>query len=187
MQIRMVIRFPGWLVLVALAGTAGAGPLEDAAAAHDRGDDVTAVRLLLPLAEGGDGFAQFALGLIYDTAKGIPQDDVAAAKWYRKEDDQGIAGAAHRVDARIVVEKRSDALTIPLGALFKRGDDWATFVVTDGRAHLRSIKLGPRGTRQAVVEKGLEPGERVIIYPTDAVRDGARVRLRDAEDGQSLR
>ncbi len=92
-------------------------------------------------------------------------------------------GDAHRVDVRIIVEKRRDALTIPLGAVFKRGDGWATFVVADARARLRVIRLGPRGTRQAVVESGLESGERVVVYPSDAVRDGARVRTREPASG----
>ena len=58
------------LALAAIAGLAGVGPLEDAAAAHERGDDATAVRLRLPLAEGGDGFAEFALGFVYDPRQG---------------------------------------------------------------------------------------------------------------------
>jgi HlyD family secretion protein len=89
-------------------------------------------------------------------------------------------GDAHRVDARIVVEKRSNAVMAPLGALFRRDGNWAAFVLTDGRARLRGVEIGPRGGQQAVVEKGLEPGETVIVYPSDAVRDGARVRARDA-------
>jgi len=89
-------------------------------------------------------------------------------------------GDAHRVDARIVVEKRSDAVMVPLGALFRRDGNWAAFVLTDGRARLRSVEIGPRGGQQAVVEKGLEPGESVIVYPSDAVRDGGRVRAREA-------
>ena len=60
---------------------------------------MAAVRLLLPLAEGGDRFAQFALGFIYDTAKGMPRDDAAAAKWYREAADQGVAGAQYNLGA----------------------------------------------------------------------------------------
>lgn len=88
-----------WLTLATVAGIAGAGPLEDAASAHERGDDATAVRLLRPLAEEGNAFAQFALGFIYDTANGIPQDDAEAAKWYRKAADQGVAGAQYNLGA----------------------------------------------------------------------------------------
>jgi HlyD family secretion protein len=88
-------------------------------------------------------------------------------------------GDAHRVDARIVVEKRNDAVTVPLGALFRHDGSWAAFVLADGRARLRIVHVGPRGGLQAVVESGLEPGERVIVYPSDAVRDGGRVRARE--------
>ena len=87
-------------------------------------------------------------------------------------------GDAYRIEARIVVLEREDALTIPVGALFRRDDGWAVFVLTDGRAKLRRIGLGPRSSRQAVVEAGLEGGETVIVYPGDAVRDGARVKVR---------
>ena len=91
----------------------------------------------------------------------------------------GNLGDAHRVDARIVVEKRSDAVLAPLGALFRRDSNWSVFVVNAGRASLRGVEIGPRGGQQAVVEKGLEPGETVIVYPSDAVRDGVRVRARE--------
>jgi HlyD family secretion protein len=88
-------------------------------------------------------------------------------------------GDAHRVDTRIVVEKRIDAVTAPLGALFRHEGTWSLFVVDGNHARLRSLQLGPRGAQVAVVERGIEPGERVIMYPSDAVRDGARVRVRE--------
>jgi len=90
-------------------------------------------------------------------------------------------GDAHRVDARIVVEKRSDAVTVPLGALFRRDGGWATFVLADGRARLRAVRIGPRGSQQSVVDDGLAPGERVIVFPGDTVRDGVRVRVRETQ------
>ena len=89
-------------------------------------------------------------------------------------------GDAHRVDARIVVENRADAVTVPLGALFRRDGSWAAFVLADGRARLRTVQVGPRGGQRAVVDAGLEPGEPVIVYPSDAVHDGGRVRTREA-------
>jgi hypothetical protein len=53
------------LMLVALVGAAAAGPLDDAVAAHQRGDYATAVRLIRPLAEQGDAAAQYNLGDAY--------------------------------------------------------------------------------------------------------------------------
>ena len=57
------------LVLVAIAGAAVAGPLEDALAARDRGDDATALRLIRPLADQGNAEAQYNLGIMYVTGE----------------------------------------------------------------------------------------------------------------------
>jgi HlyD family secretion protein len=84
-------------------------------------------------------------------------------------------GDAYRVDARILVDSRSDALIVPTSALFRTEGGWSVFVVADGRAQLRAVEIGPRSGLAAVVERGLAAGERVIAYPGDTVRDGVRV------------
>jgi len=38
------------------------------------------------------------------------------------------AGHGYRVMTRIVTQRRIDALKIPVGALFREGDGWATFL-----------------------------------------------------------
>ena len=87
-------------------------------------------------------------------------------------------GDGYKVDARIVVARRENALLIPLGALFRQGDAWAVFVVEGGRARLRRVEVEQRNNREAAVGRGLAAGERVIAYPSDAVRDGVRVEPR---------
>jgi uncharacterized protein len=82
-----------WLILLAVAGAAVAGPLEDAVAAVNRRDYATALRLLRPLAEQGDDVAQFDLGVMYNEGWGVPRDYVQAAKWYRRAAIQGNADA----------------------------------------------------------------------------------------------
>lgn len=85
-----------------LAGTAVAGPFEDAMAAHAGGDYTTAMRGFRVLAEQGAAEAQFNLGAMYATGQGMPQDfrvlelaRVEAVKWYRKAAEQGLAGAQY--------------------------------------------------------------------------------------------
>lgn len=87
-------------------------------------------------------------------------------------------GDGHRVEARIVVFRAADVLQIPLSALFRLHDSWGVFTVSNGRATQRPVRIGPRGERTVVVENGIAPGEQVIIYPPDAVRDGVRVKVR---------
>jgi HlyD family secretion protein len=67
-------------------------------------------------------------------------------------------------------------LKVPVSALFRRGTGWAVFVVEAGRARLRPVAIGHRGESEAEVLGGLAVGERVILYPSDRVREGVRVR-----------
>ena len=81
----------------------------------------------------------------------------------------------YQVDTLITVFTRDDIDIIPAGALFRRGDDWSVYVVENGRAQLRAIDLERRSGRFAAVTKGLTPGERVIVYPSDQISPGVRL------------
>lgn len=84
-------------------------------------------------------------------------------------------GHGYRVMARITLWKGADVLSIPVGALFRDGSDWAAFVIQDGRARLRTIELGERNDAYAQVTGGLQAGETVILHPSDLIADGTRV------------
>jgi hypothetical protein len=81
------------LMLVAIAGAAVAGPLEDGEAAYQREDYATAYRLLGPLADQGNAEAQDRLGTMYVVGEGVPKNNSEAVKWYRRAADQGNADA----------------------------------------------------------------------------------------------
>ncbi|MCW5772380.1 MAG: HlyD family efflux transporter periplasmic adaptor subunit [Rhodospirillaceae bacterium] len=84
-------------------------------------------------------------------------------------------GDAYRVDASVETYMREGAVLAPLGALFRDGANWSVFVVVDGRARHRRVEIGRRSGRETEILKGLVPGERVILYPTDRVGDGVAV------------
>lgn len=84
-------------------------------------------------------------------------------------------GHGFRVEAKIAVWKGKDVLKLPLGALFREGDDWAVFVVEDDRARLRRVRIGHTNGREAEILDGLAPGEHVILHPGDQIADGVRV------------
>lgn len=86
-------------------------------------------------------------------------------------------GDGYRVDARIVVFSAEDALTVPVGSIFRDGRGWAVFVVRDGVARKQGIEVLRRSSTEALVANGLSAGERVVLYPADRVRDGTKVRL----------
>jgi uncharacterized protein len=61
--------------------------------AHHRSDYATALREWQPLAEQGNAFAQYNLGLLYDNGQGVPKDYDQARQWYEKAAVQGHAEA----------------------------------------------------------------------------------------------
>ena len=89
--------------------------------------------------------------------------------------DWAQLGHGFRVIARIALWREDGVLTIPVGALFRDGADWATYVIQDGRATLRRITLGERNEDFAQVLDGLTDGDQVILHPSDQVVDGVAV------------
>jgi len=84
-------------------------------------------------------------------------------------------GDRYRVDARIVIWHGDDVLQVPTGALFRRGNDWMTFAVKEGKARLRKVEIAHNNGIIAEVRSGLVQGDAVIIHPADTVHDGASV------------
>jgi HlyD family secretion protein len=87
-------------------------------------------------------------------------------------------GDAYQVDVQITVFELEQAIIIPAGALFRRGERWQTYAVKDGRAELRRVELLRRSGRLAAVASGVATGEQVIVYPSDRIEPGIRVAQR---------
>lgn len=87
-------------------------------------------------------------------------------------------GHGYRVEARIVLLEREDVVKAPLTALFRNGDSWSVFVEEGGRARRRPVQRGRVSGLEAEIVSGLEPGERIVLYPSDRVTDGARIAPR---------
>jgi HlyD family secretion protein len=106
-------------------------------------------------------------------------------KWQR-------LGHGYRVETRIVLWRGVGVVKLPLSALFRADDgaaaqgagaasraaaaaDWAVFVEDGGRARLRRVKRGHHNGLEVEIVEGLEPGERVVLHPSDRVADGVRL------------
>jgi len=114
------------MLVLSFAAPVAAGPFEDARAAYVRGDYTTALRLLRPLADQGDKWAQGMLGTMYDEGSGVPQnyalrrlyekghgvlqDYAEAAKWFRKAADQGYAQAQNNLGSCVSGARRAAGL-----------------------------------------------------------------------------
>jgi HlyD family secretion protein len=91
--------------------------------------------------------------------------------------ERGSLGDNFRVEARIITWQKERALKVPSGAVFRVGEQWNTYVVTDGRAQRRPVKVGRSSGTETEVLDGLKDGDEVILYPGDRIHDGLRVRV----------
>jgi HlyD family secretion protein len=87
-------------------------------------------------------------------------------------------GDGYRVEVRIIVWSQDDVLKVPTSSLFRSGEEWAVYVVNSDRAERRTVQVGQRSGLEAQVTSGLTQGERIVVYPSDAVVDGAKVTPR---------
>ena len=126
-----------------------------------------AVRMIEPT-----GFTKVsALGVEEQRVRVIADITTPREVWQR-------LGDGYRVEARFVIWEGQDILQIPASALFRQGKEWAVFVVQNGRAKTRNIKVGQRAGLIVQVLSGIQAGEAVITHPEEKIKDGTRVKAR---------
>lgn len=74
-----------------------------------------------------------------------------------------------------VVTSEAPMPVVPKSAIVTRGDGRHLFVVVDGRALERVVKLGPERGDDVAVLRGVAVGDRVISPPPEAIRNGGPV------------
>jgi HlyD family secretion protein len=158
-------------VMIELLSTDAAKVIPGSAAlVTDWGGDsdlAAVVRMVEP-----SGFTKIsALGVEEQRVRVILEIREPRSKWQQ-------LGDGFRVNARIVVWQTADAIRVPLGALFRNGNAWQTFVVKNGRAVRTDIAVGRSNDSDAQVLGGLRPGDQVIVHPSDQIMDGVRVSVR---------
>jgi membrane fusion protein, multidrug efflux system len=82
-----------------------------------------------------------------------------------------------------------ETLVIPEEALTPEAEKQYVFVVADGKAARREVRIGGRSPGNVEIVAGLEAGERVIVEGTQKVRNGAPVhaidRVADADEPEA--
>jgi HlyD family secretion protein len=68
-------------------------------------------------------------------------------------------------------------LQVPTSALFRHGDGWSVFVIEQGRARQRDVRVDHRGTFETEIVQGLNEGDVVVRNPSDRIADGLRVAV----------
>jgi HlyD family secretion protein len=117
-------------------------------------------------------------GFMKVSALGVEEQRVNVVVDFADETEPARLGDGYRVEVRIVTWHEESALKAPVGSLFRRGDDWAVFLLESGRTRLQLVQLGQRNDREGQIVKGLSEGQTVVLHPPDTLTDGARVRVR---------
>ena len=85
-------------VLLGSAGMSRGDDFQKGQTAYQNGDFATALREWKPLAEQRYARAQYLLGLMYVTGRGVPLNHKTAVKWYRLAAAQGYAPAQKNLE-----------------------------------------------------------------------------------------
>ncbi len=145
--------------------------------------DIAGVRLGAALAAHADGFPDEAFEAKVTNIRG--QGD-ASSRTFRVEadlpgDTKLMIGMT--IDVDIVIGQRANALLVPTGAVAhgpsQGGRPGASFVfvVENGRARRVDVKTGAVGTAKVEIVSGLKDSDRVVVDPSDHLRDGEAVRV----------
>lgn len=133
---------------------------------------------------GGEGeltariFQISRAGAVKTSALGVEEErtEVKLALDQAPESLKQKFGDNYHVDVWFLISEAENALMLPLGALFKSGENWAVFVVNENKAHIKEIKISKKNESQALLVSGLSEGERVILFPGDKVHEGTKIQ-----------
>ena len=84
-------------------------------------------------------------------------------------------GHGYRVDARVTVLERPNALLLPVQALSRTAQGWRAWVVSEGRAQPRRVEVGESDGQHRMVSEGLTEGDAVVLRPPPGLEVGQRV------------
>ena len=113
------------------------------------------------------------------SALGVEEQRVNTIVDFDEASEQRPAiGDGYRVEVRIVVSSRDNVLKVPVSSLVRQGAEWAVYTVHLDHATRRVVQLGERNGLEAEITNGLSGGERIIVYPSDAIVEGVKVAPR---------
>ncbi len=79
------------------------------------------------------------------------------------------------VDVDLLREVRQDAIVVPLAAVIPKRGDHVVFIVKDGLAVLRVVRIDAIVGADVVLASGLEPGVRLVVEGHRTLQDGVPV------------
>ena len=84
-----------------------------------------------------------------------------------------------RLSVRVLLDHRERVLTLARGSFVDEGGGRVAYVVRDGQAERRAIRLGTQSLSSVEVLEGLRSGERVVISGAENFKGAERITLSD--------
>ena len=91
-----------------------------------------------------------------------------------------LAGSYAQV--RLVDARPEAVLTLPANTIIFRSEGPQVAVVINDRVGLRGVKLGRDFGSSVEILSGVEAGDKIVVNPSDALREGATVRVVEAKE-----
>jgi HlyD family secretion protein len=111
----------------------------------------------------GDDVVKLPLSALFRSSDG------ASAAQTESADTQGVGAAGGPAAGAVGDSPAARAVAAA---------DWAVFVEERGQARLRKVTRGHHNGLEVEIVSGLEPGDRVVLHPSDRVQDGVGVEPR---------
>lgn len=115
-------------------------------------------------------------GLVSAISPEVVNNEVAARLRFDGETPDQLR-QNQRLSVRVLLDKRADVLTVRRGAFVDEAGGAYAYVVTDGVAEQRPIRVGARSLDKVEILQGLNPGDRVVIGGADAFGSAARIAI----------
>jgi HlyD family secretion protein len=84
---------------------------------------------------------------------------------------------SQRVSARILIDEHPDVVMVSRGPFLETHGGRHVYVVEDGMAVLRPIRIGATSVAAVEILEGLAPGEHVVIAGSETFEDAATIRM----------
>jgi membrane fusion protein (multidrug efflux system) len=105
---------------------------------------------------------------------------------FRFANPNGLVRPGQYGRVRFVLETRKDAMLVPQRAVQELQSLYnVTVVGSDNKLAVKTVTVGPRVGSLWVVEKGLEPGDRVVVEGAQRLKPGTVVTTKDAPPAEA--
>ncbi|MDI6703493.1 MAG: efflux RND transporter periplasmic adaptor subunit [bacterium] len=104
------------------------------------------------------------------------KENATVVKTTLRLNSSGNLKIGNQVDVKIITDRKSDILTLPLGALIEEEGKSFVFVYSGGMAKKEEVTTGISSIDQIEIISGLKEGDEIIIPHGLNLRDQDRVR-----------